>query len=259
VFGQPAIFNPNNQPRASSIAGNRFLFTGREYLAALGLYDYRHRIYMPMIGRFLQTDPIRFGAGDVNLYRYVNNNAAGSIDPLGLETQGPGKISGPSRLRTDRIPTPPNYTKEAQIEIFGGIDTDPNRGFQRTIEKNPPANEMGVPWRLIDGSTNHPRVGPWLQLKVSKKGCCDRISFIQRFAGTGNQDGFEQYDGFSDFPGSTWWGILASDPSGAFQVDVVCHYKGERQVIRTYEWNYAIIGSLKEGWGPFVDVTWPPR
>jgi len=35
-------------------------------------------------GRFLSEDPIRFNAGDQNLYRYVFNNPVNFIDPLGL-------------------------------------------------------------------------------------------------------------------------------------------------------------------------------
>jgi RHS repeat-associated protein len=71
-----------NETRSST--GARFLFTGREWLAPLGLYDYRNRTYSPTLGRFLQTDPIRFHAGDVNLYRYVANNPVSAVDPLGL-------------------------------------------------------------------------------------------------------------------------------------------------------------------------------
>ena len=55
-----------------------------QWLAPLGLYDYRNRTYSPTLGRFLQTDPIRFEAGDVNLYRYVFNNPVNWVDPLGL-------------------------------------------------------------------------------------------------------------------------------------------------------------------------------
>jgi RHS repeat-associated protein len=68
------------------LLGNRFLFTGREYLAELGLYDYRNRMYSQVLGRFLQTDPIGLGAGDVNLYRYVQNGVPQGVDPLGLAT-----------------------------------------------------------------------------------------------------------------------------------------------------------------------------
>ena len=50
------------------------MFTGREYLSTIGIYDYRNRMYSPLIGRFLQTDPLGFDAGDNNIYRYFGNN-----------------------------------------------------------------------------------------------------------------------------------------------------------------------------------------
>lgn len=34
------------------------MFTGREFLKEVGLYDYRNRVYSQELGRFLQTDPI---------------------------------------------------------------------------------------------------------------------------------------------------------------------------------------------------------
>jgi RHS repeat-associated protein len=64
---------------------NRFLYTGREFLKEANLYDYRNRVYSAELGRFLQTDPIRFDAGDGNLYRYVANNLVNAIDPFGLQ------------------------------------------------------------------------------------------------------------------------------------------------------------------------------
>jgi RHS repeat-associated protein len=59
------------------------LFTRREFLKEANLYDYRNRVYSAELGRFLQTDPIRFDAGDGNLYRYVGNNSALLVDPSG--------------------------------------------------------------------------------------------------------------------------------------------------------------------------------
>jgi RHS repeat-associated protein len=68
---------------------NRFLYTGREFLKEANLYDYRNRVYSAELGRFLQTDPIRFEAGDGNLYRYVGNNSTRYIDPFGeVESSG---------------------------------------------------------------------------------------------------------------------------------------------------------------------------
>jgi RHS repeat-associated protein len=69
------------------------LFTGREWLSQVGLYDYRNRVYSAQIGRFLQTDPIRFSAGDVNIYRYVSNRPVNLADPTG-EFGVPGAVIG---------------------------------------------------------------------------------------------------------------------------------------------------------------------
>ena len=64
---------------------SRFLFTGREWDAELGIYHYRARAYSPELGRFLQQDPIDFNSGDINLSRYVSNVITSRIDPLGLD------------------------------------------------------------------------------------------------------------------------------------------------------------------------------
>lgn len=42
-----------------------------------------HHYRLPS-GLFLQSDPIRFHGGDVNIYRYVGNNTVNFIDPSGL-------------------------------------------------------------------------------------------------------------------------------------------------------------------------------
>ncbi|HWM24142.1 MAG TPA: RHS repeat-associated core domain-containing protein [Chthoniobacterales bacterium] len=47
----------NGQPGSSW--RNRILFAGREYLSDMRIYDFRHRVYHPELGRFLQPDPIQ--------------------------------------------------------------------------------------------------------------------------------------------------------------------------------------------------------
>ncbi|MCZ2344030.1 MAG: RHS repeat-associated core domain-containing protein, partial [Bacteroidales bacterium] len=49
-----------------------------------GNYYNRMREYSPTLGRFIQKDPTLFDAGDVNLYRYLDNDAVGELDPSGL-------------------------------------------------------------------------------------------------------------------------------------------------------------------------------
>jgi len=86
VYGKPSIQDGSGNPLTATAYGNRFLFTGREYLAEVGLYDYRNRVYSAELGRFLQTDPMSFSGGDVNIYRYCGNNCLNHSDPMGLTT-----------------------------------------------------------------------------------------------------------------------------------------------------------------------------
>jgi RHS repeat-associated protein len=63
---------------------NPFLFTAREWEEEVELYFYRNRFYDAAVGRFLSEDPLRFAAGDLNLYRYVGNCPSVRTDPKGL-------------------------------------------------------------------------------------------------------------------------------------------------------------------------------
>ncbi|MCE9588884.1 MAG: RHS repeat-associated core domain-containing protein [Verrucomicrobia bacterium] len=83
VYGTAAITDGAGNVLTVSGQGNRFLFTGRELISQIGIYDYRNRVYSATLGRFLQTDPIRFQAGDINIYRYVGNGPVNGIDPSG--------------------------------------------------------------------------------------------------------------------------------------------------------------------------------
>jgi RHS repeat-associated protein len=105
AFGLPYFFDSTAQPLNSSTFGNRFLFTGREWLSELNLYDYRNRLYQPQLGRFLQPDPKEFAAGDYNLYRYCHNDPVNKSDPSGLIDEGhmepdalEGAIQGSQKL-----------------------------------------------------------------------------------------------------------------------------------------------------------------
>jgi RHS repeat-associated protein len=61
------------------------------------LYDAMgNRVYSAELGRFHQSDPIRFDAGDGNLYRYVGNSVSDKIDPFGLD-----ECCHPKQLKPD--------------------------------------------------------------------------------------------------------------------------------------------------------------
>ena len=61
----------------------RYGYTSRERDLESGLSYYRARYYDSNVGRFISVDPLGFGAGDTNLYRYVSNNSTNYTDPTG--------------------------------------------------------------------------------------------------------------------------------------------------------------------------------
>jgi RHS repeat-associated protein len=84
AYGQPTSLSATYQASASSVFGYRLLFTGREWLSAIGLNEHRNRYYSVSSGRWLNSDLIGF-LGGKNFYRYATNSPAGKNEPLGLD------------------------------------------------------------------------------------------------------------------------------------------------------------------------------
>ncbi|MBC7935808.1 MAG: hypothetical protein H7Y86_10705, partial [Rhizobacter sp.] len=83
AYGKMSRFDSLNNPLSSSIAGNRFGFTGQEYDSASGSYRFFFRNYSPETGVFNQRDLIEYEDG-MGMYQYVGNNPANGIDIWGL-------------------------------------------------------------------------------------------------------------------------------------------------------------------------------
>jgi len=84
-FGPDDVYVPG----APSSVGNPFLFTSQRFDPETGLLYYKNRLYSAFFGRFMQRDPMDYGAGDMNLYEYVNGRPTRYVDPTGLDPWDP--------------------------------------------------------------------------------------------------------------------------------------------------------------------------
>jgi RHS repeat-associated protein len=143
VDGQGTVLNHivydsfgNVKSETNSGIDFRFGYTGRELDAETGLYYYRARYYDSQTGQFIGQDPLSFGAGDGNLYRYVFNNSTNFTDPSGkvvpvLAVIGlgiavpivvtmlvPQVVQAPTHPGDYHPPDPDQELKEAAVEVL---------------------------------------------------------------------------------------------------------------------------------------------
>lgn len=94
VYGMPTFLNTDDKVLAASTIGNNILFTGREYNAETGDYYFRARSMHPMVGRFMQKDPLMYVDG-LNDKSYVYNKPIKFTDRKGLKAINCDKPSQP--------------------------------------------------------------------------------------------------------------------------------------------------------------------
>jgi RHS repeat-associated protein len=84
LFGMPTFMDASGNVIPKSTIGNNILFQGREYEPETNFYYYRFRHLDPIMGRFLQTDPMGY-QDSLNLYQAFNQNPVNFLDPYGLK------------------------------------------------------------------------------------------------------------------------------------------------------------------------------
>ncbi len=75
---------PKNISNGTDFTGARFRYTGQTVIPEAGLYYYKARVYDPIMGRFLQTDPIG-SKDDLDLYAYTADDPVNRSDPTGTQ------------------------------------------------------------------------------------------------------------------------------------------------------------------------------
>jgi RHS repeat-associated protein len=133
----------------------RFQYTGQSWLAEIGMYNYKARIYSPTLGRFMQTDPIGYGDGP-NWYNYVGSNPVNLVDPLGLDKCpagadcNPDDIYVPAKVPHQNAPGENSYTNVhlANPGSLPGLDPSQLRIhnlLKRILPQNNPAPRCPPP------------------------------------------------------------------------------------------------------------------
>ena len=106
-YGTATVLYANWSVRGGSPYGWNSLHQGGRFDVDTNLYHFRHRDYSATLGRWTQTDPIGFEAGDTNLYRYVGNGPVNGVDPSGLAEKDCGmskRHDRPIEPRTRIVP-----------------------------------------------------------------------------------------------------------------------------------------------------------
>ena len=150
AWGKVTARDASGSVIASSAISAPWLFTGRRFDKESGLYHYRARTYSAELGRFLQMDPIKFDAGDPNIFRYVGNDPVNGTDPMGLQA---GRVG---------------LTQEQTIQIIYGGDKD---AYDRDQEegKNILNEANDVTKACIMVPIKAPESVPWLAWMAIKK------------------------------------------------------------------------------------------
>ena len=83
-YGKTTFTNASGGSESpSSSQNNTLAFQGQRYDNESGLYYFRNRYYSPVLGRFLQRDPMEYEDG-TNLYEFGLGCPVNILDPLGL-------------------------------------------------------------------------------------------------------------------------------------------------------------------------------
>jgi RHS repeat-associated protein len=102
---------------STSAYGWKHYHQGLEHNTTTGTYNNRNRVYLPALGQFASNDPLHFGAGDVNVRRYVGNGPVGTVDPSGLQPANKDVPPPPTPPPPDGVFVPPTVKSSLTVSV----------------------------------------------------------------------------------------------------------------------------------------------
>src|SRR5262249_42496681 len=96
-YGHFDVLTPARESRGASDFGWVYLHQGGRWDGEAALYSFRMRDYSPILMRWIGQDPLRYNAGDSNLYRAFADSVVVFRDPLGLEVTDMLRAGGQPR------------------------------------------------------------------------------------------------------------------------------------------------------------------
>ena len=98
-YGVVTFYDPSWTVRSSSAYVWAYLFQSGRWETLTGLYNFRNRDDSPMLGRWMQVDPMGLGLYTRSLYLYLEDCTTTLLDPDGLHIIPPGM----NRKLADRL------------------------------------------------------------------------------------------------------------------------------------------------------------